>query len=167
MLKVDGIPETKDLEDILPSQKRRKAKPYVVIECFQRIPCDPCSASCPFGAILPFKDINDLPKIDYSKCTGCGICISICPGLAIFVIDETNSDYDLVSLPYEFLPLPQKDEEVWGLDRKGEAVCKAIVEKVIAGKRKTRIVRLRVPKGYAHKVRFLRKNKDAEWGVES
>jgi Fe-S-cluster-containing hydrogenase components 2 len=56
-----------------------------VIECPEKIPCDPCVTSCKFGAVTKEK-ITSLPKVDYSKCTGCTTCVSACPGLAIFVI---------------------------------------------------------------------------------
>ena len=59
---------------VLPPQEQweKKKGGYVVIECPKRIPCNPCYTSCPTGAVLPFEDINDTPRIDYSKCTGCG-----------------------------------------------------------------------------------------------
>lgn len=41
----------------------------------------PCATSCPTGAVRPFEDINDNPSSDYSKCTGCGLCVAKCPGL--------------------------------------------------------------------------------------
>ena len=96
---------------VLPPKEQweKKKGGYVVIECPKRIPCNPCYTSCPTGAVLPFEDINDTPKIDYSKCTGCGICVSRCPGLACFVIDMTYAeDKAVIKLPYELLPLPER-----------------------------------------------------------
>ncbi|MGB9561945.1 MAG: 4Fe-4S ferredoxin, partial [bacterium] len=61
MLEKDGVPEDFDIEKILPPHNRRKSHPYVVVECFQEIPCDPCYESCPFSAFEPFKHIKDLP----------------------------------------------------------------------------------------------------------
>lgn len=108
---------------------KRKKNGFVIIECPQNIPCDPCSASCPTGAILPFEKITDLPRIDYSKCTGCSLCVAVCPGLACFVIDLTYGmeDQALIKLPYEMLPRPQQDEEVMCLGRTGEELCKGKV----------------------------------------
>mgnify|MGYP000787989459 CR=1 FL=1 len=65
---------------VLPPKEAWEAKKggYAVIECPKRIPCTPCYTSCPTGAVLPFEDINDVPRIDYAKCTGCGICRNIC-----------------------------------------------------------------------------------------
>lgn len=158
MLKRDGVPEWEDIQRVLPKQDRRKSRPYVVVECFEEIPCDPCYESCPFNAFKPFKHIKDLPEVDFEKCTGCGICIAYCPGLAIFVVDETNEEFDLVSIPYEFLPLPDVDEKGYGLTRTGERICIATVHRVKKIKNKTHIVTIRVPKGLGNKVRhYVRK----------
>ena len=53
---------------VLPPKEAWEAKKggYAVIECPKRIPCNPCYTSCPTGAVLPFEDINDVPRIDYS-----------------------------------------------------------------------------------------------------
>ena len=86
----------------------KKANGLVIIECPQRIPCNPCHTSCPTGAVMPFADINDTPRIDYTKCTGCTMCVAKCPGLACFVVDLTygGPDEALMKLPYEMLPVP-------------------------------------------------------------
>ncbi len=43
-----------------------------------------------------------------------------CPGLAIFIIDETYSETEAtVLLPYEYLPLPKEGDYVTGLNRGG------------------------------------------------
>ncbi len=129
----------------------------VIIECFQKIPCDPCAISCKLGAIKPFVDINDLPIVDFDKCTGCGICISSCPGLAIFVIDVNYSDEkSLIKLPHEMLPLPEKGEDVYALDRDGSILGKAKVVRVLKIKNKTHIISLEVPRSTAMKVRSIK-----------
>ena len=157
MLERTGIPNDDDLEKVVPDKKRLAKCPVVIIECFQKIPCDPCAASCKFGAIKPFKDINDLPIVDFDKCTGCGICISSCPGLAIFVIDMNYSDEKaLIKLPHEMLPLPEKGEDVYALDRAGNVLAKVKVIKVLKIKNKTNIISLEVPKGMAMKVRSIK-----------
>ena len=48
------------------------------------IACGKCEKSCPEGAI---KVVDNLATIDYSKCTGCGICASVCP---VHCIHEGN-----------------------------------------------------------------------------
>ncbi len=44
------------------------------------IACRLCEKKCPVGAI---KVIDNLAVIDYSICTGCGICVDVCPQKAI------------------------------------------------------------------------------------
>jgi len=157
MLERTGIPTDDDLEKVIPDKKRFTQGPVVIIECFQKIPCDPCAISCKLGAIKPFKDINDLPQVDFDKCTGCGICISSCPGLAIFVIDVSYSEEkSLIKLPHEMLPLPEKGEDVYALDRAGGILGKAKVARVLKIKNKTHIISLEVPKSMAMKVRSIK-----------
>lgn len=157
MLERTGIPTDDDLEKIIPDKKRLAKGPVVIIECFQRIPCDPCAISCKLGAIKPFKDINDSPIVDFDKCTGCGICISSCPGLAIFVIDMNYSDEkSLIKLPHEMLPLPEKGEDVYALDRAGSILGKVKVVRVLKIKNKTNIISLEVPKSMVMKVRSIK-----------
>ena len=157
MLERTGIPTDDDLEKVIPDKKRLAKGPVVIIECFQKIPCDPCAISCKLGAIKPFKDINDLPIVDFDKCTGCGICISSCPGLAIFVIDMNYSDEkSLIKLPHEMLPLPEKGEDVYALDRAGSVLGKVKVVRVLKIKNKTNIISLEVPKSMAMKVRSIK-----------
>jgi ferredoxin len=157
MLERTGIPTDDDLEKVTPDKKRLAKGAVVIIECFQKIPCDPCAISCKLGAIKPFKDINDLPIVDFDKCTGCGICISSCPGLAIFVIDENYSDEkSLIKLPHEMLPLPEKGEDVYALDRAGSILGKVKVVRVLKIKNKTNVISLEVPKSMAMKVRSIK-----------
>jgi len=121
-----------------------------VIECYENIPCNPCQTSCPTGAIVVPGNINSLPRIDYEKCTGCGICVSKCPGLAIFMVQENvEPGFDLVIVPYEMLPLPEKGERVIALDRDGKYVCEAQVIKIVRFPHKTNLVHLKVPAGFA------------------
>jgi len=104
-------------------------------------------------------NITALPVLDAGKCRGCGLCISRCPGLAIFVVDATySSDEALVMMPYEYLPLPAVGETVHGLDRTGRFVCPARVIKVDTAKRNdgTTVITLAVPKAHIHQVRSLK-----------
>lgn len=156
-LSTDGLPSKAELERVIPPKELLSQKAVVVIECLQQIPCDPCALSCPAGAILPFADINDLPKVDYTKCTGCGLCIASCPGLAIFVVDSNYSEKEaLVKLPYELLPLPKKGELVSGLDREGNQVAQVKVSRVQRTKNKTSIISILVPKELALLIRNIK-----------
>ena len=158
MLERTGIPTSEDLAAIMPSPERLARGPAVVIECFQEIPCDPCARACPRGAILPFSDINNRPDVDYERCNGCGVCIKACPGCAIFVVDLTFSDTEaLVSIPFEFLPLPSPGTMVDGLDRAGRPACQARVVRVSGGKGadRTPVISVAVPKDMGFVVRNL------------
>jgi Fe-S-cluster-containing hydrogenase component 2 len=130
----------------------------VVVECPQRIPCNPCSTSCPAGAVKPFSDINNTPEIDYAKCTGCAICVAVCPGLACFVIDiSSGGDRALYKLPYEMLPLPEKGDTVDCLGRTGEVLAQGIVEAVTEPKKdRTKVVHVSAPKDLAGGIRAIR-----------
>jgi Fe-S-cluster-containing hydrogenase component 2 len=127
----------------------------VVVECPEGIPCDPCATSCPFGAISK-KTITSLPEIEESKCTGCTICVSTCPGLAIFVI-EGLGEKTRITLPYEFLPLPEKGQEVKVLSREGKAIGSARVVRVLTkGRDRTAAITLETSSDIASEVRNFR-----------
>ncbi len=161
MLEKTGVATEQDLKKVIPSKERLAQGPVAVIECFQRIPCNPCATSCKKGAIKPFKDINDTPEIDVNICNGCAVCVSNCPGLSIVVVDETYSEEEaLVKIPYEFLPLPKEGSFVTGVDREGKAVCRAEVVKVLNTKfmDRTPVVSLAVPKELSMTVRFMKLN---------
>ncbi len=158
MLKSTGVPMEKDLESVIPPKERLAKGPVAIIECFERIPCNPCYTHCARGAIKEFEDINDRPQLNYDICNGCSICVSHCPGLAIFIVDETYSDTEaLVKIPYELLPLPEEGTFVTGLDRGGKPICRAKVIKVQNPKfqDRTPIISLAVPKDLSMTVRFL------------
>jgi Fe-S-cluster-containing hydrogenase component 2 len=136
----------------------RKRGGYVVIECPQRIPCDPCHTSCPTGAVLPFEDINDVPRVDFAKCTGCSRCVARCPGLACFVVDLAwKEGWALMKLPYEMLPKPVKGMEAVCFDRQGLEVYRSSVEQVLEPfKDGTYVVAVAVPLELSSSVRAVK-----------
>lgn len=159
MLEKTGVATEQDLSNAIPSKERLAKGPVAIIECFQRIPCNPCQTSCKRGAIKEFADINDTPEINVEICNGCAVCVSNCPGLSIVVVDETYSEEEaLVKIPYEFLPLPEESSYVTGLDREGKPVCRAKVVKVLNTKAmdRTPVVSLAVPKELSMTVRFMK-----------
>ncbi len=129
-----------------------------MIECPEKIPCNPCVDACSQGAITIKGSIIELPEVDYEKCTGCLLCIPRCPGLAIFVIDETPEEHSIVYIPYEFLPRPKKGDRVIALDHEGKERCEALVFKVIDSSKFDRcaVVGIAVPKGMEQEIRFFR-----------
>jgi Fe-S-cluster-containing hydrogenase component 2 len=142
----------------IPSLKRRQKGAVVVIECIQDIPCNPCEESCKVEAITVGEDITNLPHIDEEKCIGCLSCIHICPGQAIFVVDESDEDKARISLPYEFLPLPEKEEIVTALERSGTELGDAKILKITKSKRmdQTSVITMEVPMEWSMKARAFK-----------
>jgi Fe-S-cluster-containing hydrogenase component 2 len=160
LLKLTGIPTTNDILKILPSKERLEKGPVAIIECFQEIPCDPCSSYCPKNAISNMTNIIDIPKLDYDKCNGCGICSAACPGLAIFIVDISYSDDKaVVKIPYEFLPQPIEGDILQALNREGEVIgqCEVLKIQKFRNNEKTPLVSLIVDKAMAMEVRNIRK----------
>jgi thioredoxin reductase/ferredoxin len=133
-----------------------------VIECTQNIPCNPCMDSCPKQCITvggAGGAITALPVFDAQKgCTGCGMCVASCSGQAIFLVDEDAGE---VTLPYEFLPLPQKGDKGSALGRDGGKICAAevVAVKSAAAFDRTALLTMRVPHRYAMAARFFRKER--------
>lgn len=143
----------------VPSEERMRQGPVAYIECADIFPCNPCESACPKGAIRIGKDITNLPVLDEEKCDGCGMCVAACPGLAIFVVDMTYSETEaVVRIPYELLPVPEKNQKVSCLDREGSIVTQGRVVKTVQPKayRKTVVVWVAVPKNFAQSVRSIR-----------
>ncbi len=154
--KVSGKLEREEVQ--LPERDRLEKGPVAVVECPQRIPCDPCSQHCPVGAI-EMEDLNDTPNVNFEKCTGCSICVQYCPGLAIFLLDCSPEEGCDLTLPFEF-DLPRVGEVVEALDRKGEPVTSGTVKDVLTREDSagdTPTVTVRVPEEYANEVRNIRR----------
>ena len=145
-----------------PSEARRRKGPVAVIECLERIPCNPCEASCRVGAIEVGADITTPPRLDEDKCVGCLTCAIICPGQAIFIVDESlENGRATVTMPYEFLPLPEKGDAVTALDRAGRELGPAVVTGVRKTDKmdQTALVTIEVPREWSMKARAFRLNK--------
>lgn len=159
MLKKNGVACKEEYMEKLPSDIRKEKGPFAMIECFQRIPCDPCVYSCPIKAIMPMSDINDIPRVDFDKCNGCASCVVKCPGLAIFVVDLSKSSGKAVlKMAYELLPVPAVGDEVVALSREGKELCKAKVVEVRDGKinDKTYLLGIELDREYIYEVRAVR-----------
>ena len=142
----------------MPSEARQRRGPVACIECAENIPCNPCEAACPHHAIIVGRPITNLPRLDESKCIGCGLCIPHCSGQAIFVIDKSK-DEALISMPYEFLPLPREGDVLSACDRSGKIVAPARVVKCTVSPSfdKTAILKIAVPMEFGDNVRGVRR----------
>ncbi len=140
-----------------PSVERMKRGPVAVIECSQMIPCNPCNEACPTSAIRIGSNINECPGIDFEACTGCGLCVGACPGLAVFMVDLSKG-HGLLTIPYELEP-PAQGERVELLDRTGTVVGEGIVEKVRIIKKhdRTSMIILKIGENQVNVVRGFRR----------
>lgn len=153
MLKITGVAPKELVKTRFPNDDHI-LRPKAVTECYEEIPCNPCSTSCPFDAIHIGDDINTPPKVDFDKCTGCGICVYNCPGLAIFTIQELENHLRY-KIPYEFLPLP-KPGDLWkGVNRSGEVICNVVIEKVTQNVRQDKTALIQVLVDKEHKYDFV------------
>lgn len=137
-----------------------KAGIHPVMECTQNIPCNPCQDACPKHCIKIGSNITALPTVDESiDCVGCGMCVASCSGQAIFLVNETyEPGYATVTLPYEFLPLPEKGTKGYGLSRSGEKICEAEVLDVKTSPAfdHTNLLTMKVPADMVMKARFFK-----------
>jgi Fe-S-cluster-containing hydrogenase component 2 len=163
----NGVLDQKRIKEIpgYPGDLAFEKGPIAIIECDQDIPCNPCEEVCPRNAIIVGQPITNLPKIYSDNCNGCTRCITICPGLCIFVINKNYSDTEsLIYLPYEFYPIPDKNENVDLLNNYGEVICTGKIKKIIKPLRdnKTYVLGVVIPKKFfmvARAVKLKRKNK--------
>ena len=167
------VPEIPDewsrIEEILKSKPGRTEPEHlpesdqgvsVVFHCEQEIPCNPCTSVCPKQAISTGDDILGRPKFIGDEigevCNGCTRCVTICPGLAITLVDYRKDDeFPTVSLAHEFLKDDiQPGDVVTVLDTEGVPLGQAEVFKVAAGKKmdRTLLVRIKAPKEIATRI---------------
>ena len=142
---------------------------FPLLHCVQEIPCDPCTTVCEQDLIhIHSSDIRCLPVFEVKDgakgCTGCEKCVTICPGLAISLVDyRKDPEFPTVTLPYEFM----KDgievgDTVTVLDTEGNALADVEVVGVRAVKvnDRTVLVKLKTPRAVAKKVAGLRVQDD-------
>lgn len=134
---------------------------HPVIECTQNIPCNPCQDACVKGCISIGSNITSLPVVvSEAKCIGCGMCVASCSGQAIFLVnEETEPGFGTVTLPYEFLPLPEPGEKGIALGRDGKKVCDCEVVSCKTAKAfdHTNLLTIKVPSNMTMKARFYKK----------
>lgn len=133
---------------------------HPVMECSQNIPCNPCQDACPRGCISIGDNITSLPiVVEGAECINCGMCVASCSGQAIFLVNEDCGDGSAtVTLPYEFLPLPNPGQKGVALGRNGQKVCEATVVEAKSSKAydKTNLLTIKVPKEYSWRARFFK-----------
>ena len=122
----------------LPTEERMKAKPFVQLDCLYGFACNPCTFSCPQGAISK-PTTSSTPTVDYNKCIGCMECVNHCPGLAIF---GYNLQKEWCFLPIEYAV--DEGAEVFLVDNNGQRIGEGVIEKVLKKDNKTNVARVHV-----------------------
>lgn len=150
-----------DAEDVkrFPGYSVKDGGFHPVVECTQNIPCNPCQDVCPKRCITVGDNITNLPSVHPEiECVNCGMCVSNCPGQAIFLINESyEPGYAAVSLAYEFLPTPKKGDKGKGLDRSGKPVCDAEVVdfRLTKAYDRTGVLTMKIPADMVNQARFF------------
>lgn len=105
---------------VLPPEETIKEKRVAIIECVEEIPCNPCAVVCRLDAIEK-EGLCDVAKINWEKCSGCTLCVAVCPGLSIF-LQNIKDGKGYVTMPYELLPPPKVGMKAQLMDRSGKVV---------------------------------------------
>jgi sarcosine oxidase subunit alpha len=124
---------------------------FPIIRCVQEIPCDPCVHVCPKDMIKMSGDpIFGIPEVVKDECTGCTLCVSVCPGLAVTLVDLRAEGPDgLVTVPFELLESEVCEGAIVdAVDMDGNPLCRGEVVKVAKRKvyDRTILVTLKVPR---------------------
>jgi thioredoxin reductase/Fe-S-cluster-containing hydrogenase component 2 len=138
---------------------RYEVKIHPVIECTQNIPCNPCQTACRKGCISIGDNITSLPiSVKGSECIDCGMCVASCSGQAIFLVKENEDEGTAeITIPYEFLPLPEVGDKGSALSRSGQRICEAEITRVRTSKAYdgTNLVTMKVPTAFEDSARFF------------
>jgi sarcosine oxidase subunit alpha len=138
---------------------------FPAFHCSQEIPCNPCTSVCPQGLLyIDPGDIRHIPKFRGEElgkaCIGCERCITICPGLAITLVDYRESrEMPTVTLPYEFSKGKIREgDRVTVVDTGGTVLGEVDVVDVreIERNDRTVLIRVKAPKVFAKRVAGIR-----------
>ena len=150
--------ETMDVLKARPGQRMdlpvspRNNPVYPVIRCVQEIPCNPCTEVCPLGAIkIENGGLLGIPSFQGDRCTGCGKCVLVCPGLAITLVREGSSGKTGAGTAEVTVPWEMSKEKlepgsiVRTVDRSGRIIGTAEIKKIGKGIDRCALVTLVVP----------------------
>jgi len=121
---------------------------FPVFHCVQEIPCNPCTSVCPLDQInIPDDSLLGLPKFKGEKCTGCMKCLTVCPALAITLVDyRMDSKKPTVSIPYEVKNMKISEGDIINVvNYEGELLDTLEVIKVRKALNKTEIIQVKAP----------------------
>jgi len=148
-----------------PNEPSKTGFAFPVLHCTQEIPCNPCASVCPQGLIhIDESDIRHIPEYiadDIGKtCIGCLKCVTVCPGLAITLLDgRDNASLPMVTIPFEFGAAGVRaGETVVVMDVAGEVLGEVPVREVVAipSNDRTVLVKVEAPSDIAEKIAGIR-----------
>ena len=144
---------------------------YPILHCNQEIPCNPCMTVCPKGLICTDgHPILGLPKFD-GVCVGCEKCVSICPGLAVTLVDWRKSkDTPTVTVPFEFGEwILSVGQEVTVTNREGKPLGTAVLREIKKppGTPRTLLLKLETPADIANRIVGVRIQDPAKLHAEA
>ncbi|MEA3476204.1 MAG: FAD-dependent oxidoreductase [Candidatus Cloacimonadota bacterium] len=137
---------------------KKESGVFPVLHCIQEIPCNPCISVCPLNSIKIEGDgLLGIPKFK-GECSGCGQCLTICPALAITLVDyRKDKEYPRVSIPYEVQNHPIKiGDQIKAVDIEGNLLGNLEVVKIRNTKTKTQIIQVKSQKSIAKRIAGIR-----------
>ncbi len=138
---------------------------FPVLHCSQEIPCNPCASVCPQGLIhISEDDIRHVPEYQAAQlgkeCIGCMKCVTICPGLAITLLDARKDPaFPTVTLPFEFgTSRVQAGDRVVAMNVDGDVLDEVPVIDVraVPTNDRTVLVQVKAPADIAHRIAGVR-----------
>ncbi len=131
-----------------------------VFQCIQDIPCNPCTTVCPKNCITldnKLGNILDIPLYSNDECIGCGLCVAICPGLAISLVKQVEESFAEVMLPHEFLLDFVPGDKIPVTDISGKTLEDAeVLSSRFNKKYKTHLITVKMSLANAHKAIGIR-----------
>jgi ferredoxin len=112
--------------------------------------------------LIDRQDIRAIPVYtgDETQCVGCEKCITVCPGLAITLVDYRKDSHNpIVSIPYEFnYAVTPESESVTVLDTEGAVLGDLAVVKVecVFGRDHTIVIKVKAPAAIAPRIAGIR-----------
>jgi len=162
------IPEEWSKKALILKSPPERTLPYIlpeanegvfpVFHCVQEIPCNPCTSVCPLNQIkISDESLLGLPTFE-GECTGCMKCLTVCPALAITMVDyRRDLHFPIVSIPYEIGNHPvEVGQVIKVVDLEGELLEELPVINIRNTNTKTQIIQVKAPSHIAKKIAGLR-----------
>ncbi|MBN1825395.1 MAG: (2Fe-2S)-binding protein [Candidatus Eisenbacteria bacterium] len=151
-------------------EETRREGIYPILHCTQEIPCNPCMTVCPNNLIhTEDHPILGMPEFD-GDCTGCMKCVTICPGLAVTLVDRRKDpESPVVIVPFELGAWRVAEgEEIAVVDHAGEALGRGRLLKILRPKSTpgTLLLRIEAPAAIANRIAGVRVQSPEETSPE-